>query len=100
MPIYLQAYRGHSALNTGFILLGVAITSGIATPLAGRLYDKIGPRMNLIVGFTILCVNTWQLSKIDATTTISYIFFLCFCAGWLLGLRFKLPCRGAEQYPA
>lgn len=53
MPIYLQAFRGRTALQTGFILLGVAMTSGIATPLAGRLYDKLGPRMNLIVGFFI-----------------------------------------------
>jgi len=89
MPIYLQAYRGHSALNTGFILLGVAITSGIATPLAGRLYDKIGPRMNLIVGFAILCINTWQLSKIDATTSISYIFFLLMLRGLAVGLTLQ-----------
>src|ERR1700752_2673708 len=68
MPIYLQAFRGRMAFQTGLILLGVAATSGIATPLAGRLYDKIGPRMNLIVGFAILCVNTWQLSKIEANT--------------------------------
>src|SRR5919109_3000542 len=64
MPLYLQAFRGRTALQTGYILLAVAVTSGIATPLAGRLYDKIGPRMNLIVGFAILCVNTLQASPI------------------------------------
>lgn len=89
MPIYLQAYRGHSALQAGLILLGVAVTSGIATPLAGRLYDKIGPRMNLIVGFIILCVNTWQLSKIEATTSIAYIFFLLMLRGLAVGLTLQ-----------
>ncbi|HNK64494.1 MAG TPA: DHA2 family efflux MFS transporter permease subunit, partial [Anaerolineales bacterium] len=34
MPIYLQAFRGRTALQAGFILLGVALTSGVATPLA------------------------------------------------------------------
>jgi len=89
MPVYLQAYRGYTALQTGFILLGVAVTSGIATPLAGRIYDKIGPRMNLIVGFFILCINTWQLSKIEADTPISYIFFLLMLRGLAVGLTLQ-----------
>ncbi|HEX2994199.1 MAG TPA: DHA2 family efflux MFS transporter permease subunit [Anaerolineales bacterium] len=89
MPVYLQAFRGRTALETGFILLAIAIPSGIATPLAGRLYDKIGPRMNLIVGFTILCVNTWQLSLIGATTPISYIIFLLALRGLAFGLTLQ-----------
>ena len=89
MPVYLQAFRGRTALQTGFILLGVAMTSGIATPLAGRIYDKIGPRLNLIVGFFILCINTWQLSKIQADTPISYIFFLLALRGLAVGLTLQ-----------
>ncbi|HLO15843.1 MAG TPA: DHA2 family efflux MFS transporter permease subunit, partial [Anaerolineales bacterium] len=89
MPVYLQAFRGRTALETGFILLGIAIPSGIATPLAGRLYDKIGPRMNLIVGFSILCINTWQLSLIGATTPIPYIIFLLALRGLAFGLTLQ-----------
>jgi EmrB/QacA subfamily drug resistance transporter len=89
MPVYLQAFRGRTALQTGYILLAVAVTSGIATPLAGRLYDKIGPRMNLIVGFAILCINTWQLSKIEGNTPISYILFLLALRGLAVGLTLQ-----------
>jgi MFS family permease len=89
MPIYLQTFRGRTALETGFILLAVAGTSAIATPLAGRLYDKIGPRMNLVVGFIILCVNTWQLSKIEGDTPISYIIFLLALRGLAVGLTLQ-----------
>lgn len=89
MPIYLQAFRGRTALEAGYILLAVAATSGIATPLAGRLYDKIGPRMNLVVGFLILCVNTWQLSKIEGTTPISFIIFLLALRGLAVGLTLQ-----------
>ena len=89
MPVYLQAFRGRTALQTGFILLGVALTSGIATPLAGRLYDKIGPRMNLVVGFSILIINTWQLSKIQGDTSVSYIFFLLALRGLAVGLTLQ-----------
>ena len=89
MPVYLQAFRGRTALETGYILLAVAATSGIATPLAGRLYDKIGPRMNLIVGFSLLCINTWQLTKIEATTPISYLAFLLALRGLAVGLTLQ-----------
>jgi DHA2 family multidrug resistance protein len=89
MPVYLQAFRGRTALETGFILLGIAIPSGIMTPLAGRLYDKIGPRMNMIVGFIILCINTWQLSLIGAGTPISYIIFLLVLRGMAFGLTLQ-----------
>jgi DHA2 family multidrug resistance protein len=89
MPVYLQAFRGRTALETGYILLAVAATSGVATPLAGRLYDKVGPRLNLIVGFFILCINTWQLSKLEATTPISYILFLLALRGVAVGLTLQ-----------
>ena len=89
MPLYLQSFRGRTALEAGFILLGVAGTSAFATPLAGRLYDKIGPRMIMIVGFIILCINTWQLSLLKANTPISYIVFLLALRGLAVGLTLQ-----------
>jgi MFS family permease len=44
MPVYLQELRGHTALQSGLILLPIAIAAGTMNPIAGRLYDKIGPR--------------------------------------------------------
>jgi DHA2 family multidrug resistance protein len=89
MPIYLQSFRGRTALETGFILLGVAATSAIATPLAGRLFDKIGPRMLVTTGFAILCINTWQLAQIRGDTAISYIVFLLALRGLAVGLTLQ-----------
>jgi DHA2 family multidrug resistance protein len=89
MPVYLQAFRGRTALDTGFILLAVAATSAFATPLAGRLFDKIGPRAIMVVGFAILCVNTWQLSKIEGSTPINYIVFLLALRGLAVGLTLQ-----------
>ena len=89
MPIYLQAFRGRTALETGYILLAVAATSGFATPLAGRLFDKIGPRMIVVTGFLVLCVNTWQLSQIRGDTAISYIVFLLALRGLAVGLTLQ-----------
>ena len=76
MPVYLQALRGRTALETGFILLPMALTGGICVTLSGRIYDKAGPRPLMVSGFAILMVNTWQLSQIQANTSIEWIIFL------------------------
>lgn len=89
MPIYLQAMRGRTALESGYVLLAVAIASGITTPLAGRLYDKVGPRPLVVVGFIILCINTWQLSQLEALTPIGYIMFLLALRGVAVGMTLQ-----------
>jgi EmrB/QacA subfamily drug resistance transporter len=86
MPLYLQALRGLSALQTGLMLLPLALTGGFSVTLAGRLYDRLGPRPLLAVGFALLLVNTWQLSQIGADTSLNWILVLLALRGLALGL--------------
>ncbi len=86
LPIYLQALRGQTALQTGFILLPMALSGGIFVTISGRLYDRLGPRPLMIAGFILLMVNTWQLALIRADTPISWILFLLVLRGVALGL--------------
>ena len=85
MPIYLQALRGLTALETGLILLPLAVSGTIATVVAGKLYDKVGPRLLTGFGFAVLVINTWQLSQLKADTPISWIVFLLTLRGVALG---------------
>jgi EmrB/QacA subfamily drug resistance transporter len=89
MPLYLQVFRGQTALQTGVILLAVAAPSAIATPLAGWLYDKVGPRPQVVVGFIILCANTWQLSRLQGSTPLSEILLLLAMRGLAVGLTLQ-----------
>ncbi len=86
MPLYLQALRGFSAFQTGVLLLPLGIMAGICLPIAGRLYDRIGPRPLLVVGFSVLAFNTWQLAQIEADTEIGWIVLLLALRGVALGL--------------
>jgi DHA2 family multidrug resistance protein len=85
MPLYLQTLRGRTGIETGLILLPLAVVAGIVTPIAGRLYDHIGPRALVIFGFTILCINTWQLSKLTGSTPIGFVAFLMGLRGLAFG---------------
>jgi DHA2 family multidrug resistance protein len=86
LPIYLQSLRGRTALETGLILLPLAGALGVGMPLAGRIYDRTGPRPLLIVGFGLLLVNTWQLSQLQADTPIGWIMLLMALRGLAGGL--------------
>jgi DHA2 family multidrug resistance protein len=86
MPLYLQSLRGLTALQTGIVLLPLAITGGISVTVAGRLYDKLGPRPLVTAGFSLLAINTWQLSQLRADTPVSWILILLALRGLALGL--------------
>lgn len=86
MPIYLQLLRGRSAFEAGLLLLPMAIASAIATPLAGRVFDRIGARVNSITGFALLALNTWQLARLTTVTPLWWVQTLLAMRGVALGL--------------
>lgn len=85
LPVYLQVVRGRTAFETGLTLLPMAVAAGIATPTAGWLYDRIGPRVLLATAFTLLAINTWQFASLDGDTPIPWIMALLFIRGTALG---------------
>lgn len=86
MPVYLQALRGRTALASGMILLPLAIASGIVSPIAGRLYDEIGPRVLVGTGCAVLLRNAWALAHLGASTPTSHILVLMAERGLAIGL--------------
>lgn len=90
LPLYLQVLRGKTALQAGIILLPMALASGVATPFAGRIADRIGARPLAVVGFSLLAINTWQLTHLTADTSIGWIQVLLALRGVALGLTVQI----------
>jgi DHA2 family multidrug resistance protein len=76
LPLYLQILRGLTPLQTGLLLLPLAISSGILSPFIGGLQDRIGPRVLVAFGFGLLIINTWQFSLLTLNESYVYIGFL------------------------
>ena len=95
LPVYLQALRGRSALETGMILLPLALGAGITMPIAGKLYDWIGPRVLVLVGFVLLLYNTWSLAHLTVDTPIRFLVFITAVRGFALGLTVQTPFTAA-----
>lgn len=76
MPIYLQSIRGFSATVSGLVLLPGAILTGVMGPVAGRLFDKHGPRVLSLVGMTLLVISTFMFAFLGDSTDLGFIICL------------------------
>ncbi|MCD8200022.1 MAG: MDR family MFS transporter, partial [Coriobacteriaceae bacterium] len=73
MPIYLQTLMGYSATITGLVMMPGAIITGIMSPIAGRLFDRYGPRMLSLIGLSLLCLVTLGFAFLGKGTPLAYI---------------------------
>ncbi|HEY0813321.1 MAG TPA: DHA2 family efflux MFS transporter permease subunit [Pseudonocardia sp.] len=69
VPLFLQQAQGLGAFNAGLLLLPQALVMAVLMPIAGRLYDKIGPRWPAVVGLTIVAVGTYLLHNLTLDTS-------------------------------
>jgi DHA2 family multidrug resistance protein len=86
LPLYLQILRGETAFQAGLLLLPMAATSAIVSPIAGRLSDRIGPRLPIVIGFLLISFNTYQLAHIELDTSYWLIMLIVALRGIAVGL--------------
>ncbi|MEE0706600.1 MAG: MDR family MFS transporter [Adlercreutzia sp.] len=73
MPIYIQSLRGFSATLSGLVLMPGAILMGIMNPIAGKLFDRHGPRKMAIAGMSLLTLTTVAFAILNLESNIIYI---------------------------
>lgn len=73
LSLYLQSVRGMSPQSAGFLLIAQPILQAVVTPWAGRLSDRIQPRLVASTGMAITALCLFTLSIIDEQTSLSSI---------------------------
>ncbi len=68
MPIYLQTYMGYSATASGLVILPGALIMGAMGPVAGRLFDRHGPRALSLIGMALLTLATLTFAFLGDST--------------------------------
>jgi hypothetical protein len=76
-------------------MLPLALGAGLLLPIAGAVYDRIGPRTLVVGGFALLIYNTWQLANLSETTSLAFIVMLTAIRGIALGLTVQTPFTAA-----
>ncbi|MGH3865903.1 MAG: DHA2 family efflux MFS transporter permease subunit [Pseudonocardiaceae bacterium] len=82
VPQFLQQVQGLKAFPAGLVLLPPALVMAVLMPIAGLIYDRIGPRWPVVIGLTISAVATYLLhTTITLDTTRGHLM-------WLLMLQY------------
>ncbi|MCX5996491.1 MAG: MFS transporter [Chloroflexi bacterium] len=73
LSLYLQYIRGLTPGNAGIVLVSMPVVQAIFSPLAGRLSDRIEPRMLASCGMALTAVGLFLLVFIGTDTALWYI---------------------------
>jgi EmrB/QacA subfamily drug resistance transporter len=73
MSLYLQYIQGMSAQRAGIILVSQPLMQAVFSPLAGKLSDKVEPRIVASTGMAMMVVNLAIFSFLSASTSIYLI---------------------------
>jgi EmrB/QacA subfamily drug resistance transporter len=73
LSLYLQSVRGLSPQGAGAILVAQPIMMALFSPVAGRLSDRIQPRLLASFGMTLTTVGVFLLSFVEPTTSTAVV---------------------------
>ncbi len=73
LSLYLQYARGLEALEAGQVILVQAMTMAVIAPFAGRLSDRIEPRLLSTAGCLCCSAAFVMLSRVGFDTPVTYI---------------------------
>jgi EmrB/QacA subfamily drug resistance transporter len=86
LSLYLQYIKGLSPQSAGVVLVSTPVMMAIFSPFAGRLSDRIEPRVISSVGMGLTTLGLLMLIALNAGTATVYIVFSLM----LLGFGFAL----------
>ncbi len=81
LPVYLLTVREVPAAIAGLLIAALAVGMGLAASVAGRLYDRLGPRFPSVVGLVLQAGTATALAFSNESTSLLVIAVVSFLAG-------------------
>ena len=88
MPLYLQNSLGYTALQAGSVFMPVGILQGLVSPIAGKLADKVNPKIPMIAGIVLLALSFYMNGQLSFLTEHHFIMVSLYIRGFAMGLIF------------
>ena len=73
LSLYLQYIKGMSPQNAGIVLVSQPLVQAVFSPMAGRLSDKMEPRLLASVGMALTALGLLLLVLLGSDTSLSFI---------------------------
>jgi len=81
LSLYLQYIKGLTPRNAGLILITQPVMMAVLSPIAGRLSDKVRPRMLAAIGMSITTAGLLLLTLVHSETSMVFIVLALFILG-------------------
>jgi EmrB/QacA subfamily drug resistance transporter len=97
LPLYLQAVRGESAMDSGLLLAPQGLGAMVTMPLAGQLTDRTGIGKIVLSGMVLALLAMLGLTQIAADTSYWLLGADLFVLGLGMGMTMMPIFSGAMQ---
>ncbi|HWK26924.1 MAG TPA: DHA2 family efflux MFS transporter permease subunit [Solirubrobacter sp.] len=97
LPLYLQAVRGESALDSGLLMAPQGLGAMIVMPIAGQLADRTGVGKVVLPGLVILLASMLGLTQLSGDTSYWVLSAILFVMGVGMGFAMMPLMTGALQ---
>ena len=88
LPTMLQSLLGYPVLATGWLMMPRGLGNLIAAGFAGRLANRVDPRLMMLTGMGLMAVMLWQMSAFDLNVGSQTIMLNGLIQGMGMGLVF------------
>jgi len=86
MSIYLQGWRGYTAVHAGLLLLPVGVAVLVFSPISGHLVSRFGNRPPLLIAGLMTVVMSAMLAFLDPAAPRWLLILICTAFGITFGM--------------
>jgi len=86
LSLYLQYLKSLSPRDAGLVLLAQPVTQAIFSPIAGKLSDRIEPRIVASIGMGLTVIGLFLLVTLNETTSLTFMIVSMVFLGFGFGL--------------
>ncbi len=90
LPFFFENVQGKTPLTAGEILIAQGLAAAVAVATAGRLYNRVGPRLLTATGLTLVTIGTIGFTNLEVSTSGASLQLWLILRGFGLGLT-NLP---------
>ncbi len=81
LPLFLERLLGYNAMDAGIALMPRSLAMLVLMPIAGRSYNRLGPRLMVAIGIGFIISGYWQLGHMTTQTGIWDLVLPQVCTG-------------------
>jgi MFS transporter, DHA2 family, multidrug resistance protein len=69
LPVFMQEMLGFTATQSGLALMPRVLVMMVATPIVGRIYNRVSPRLLVAIGVVAVSAGSIALGRVTLQTT-------------------------------